>query len=833
MKRALAWILAALVCASLFSACVIEQEREKEPARPTDTPAPVVTEAPVIPADASSYTYSVCAAKLPECWDPNNCTTAEERELAGWLSSPLVRRLPEDTANGVSVWAYEMAESIRDVTAEHQSDLTKYGADLGVRDASVINAGYVFEITLNRNARWENGEAVTADDYLYSLRMLLDPKLENRGAARFLGDDCAAAGAAAYYDSGRVTWLENSLEDDYGIDDLKSVAGSYRTPAGVQVYIALDSPLAALGGATLSETAEKLGADPAVWEELSALSDGDHRVPLTETSLEIFGRLFAAGYSDPDGEADATPNPEERPAVSVGACLVYPKTSPVSGFGRVGFYKTDDYTLCYVCASPVDIDRFMAFCSESRLVYRPYYEAGMNKDGTRSDYCTRAENTISCGPYRMESADGDRIVLTVNPNWHGWVVEGGSLCAYTSTLVDGEHVERFRTTRIVMTVMDPLEARDAFLSGVLTVWKPETGERLKGVDPSLLYKTEEENALCLVFNTDPAALARLDRRGGNINTTVLTSESFRKAVSLALSRADIASLGEYSPLLGLVPPACAYDVFGDPGDTYRGAEPAMRAICAMYGVSYGEGEEYPGLPSAYASVTGYDEERARELFAEAFEELTESGAYAPGEEILIRVACSGAPSARETELIVMINEYVAAASRDTGFGSITFVGIGAADTDEAVASGRFAAGLSIIRCADRDAFQIMGAFCDPKAAGLAEAACWDPSREELTVPVRGRQVKMTYREWIAAMKGTGRYAGEPAEMRLAALAEMERSLLEKAVRIPLLSFRTVVAVSARAQYITAKHDPLYAWGGFELLAYNYDDSAWEEYLAGR
>ena len=40
-------------------------------------------------------------------------------------------------------------------------------------------AGYAYTIKLNPNAKWENGTAINADTYIYSMKELLNPKLMN------------------------------------------------------------------------------------------------------------------------------------------------------------------------------------------------------------------------------------------------------------------------------------------------------------------------------------------------------------------------------------------------------------------------------------------------------------------------------------------------------------------------------------------------------------------------------------------------------------------------------------------------------------------------------
>ena len=125
---------------------------------------------------AGEYTYKSYATSLGTNWNPHTWDTSADDSILGYVSSPFVDMSILDSENGVYQWVYEMATSITDVTKDHQDDLTKYGATLpaGAETVADVTEGFVFEIKLNPNAKWENGEAITADDYIESMKRLLD-----------------------------------------------------------------------------------------------------------------------------------------------------------------------------------------------------------------------------------------------------------------------------------------------------------------------------------------------------------------------------------------------------------------------------------------------------------------------------------------------------------------------------------------------------------------------------------------------------------------------------------------------------------------------------------
>ena len=81
------------------------------------------------------------------------------------------------------------------------------------------------------DARWANGEAITADDFMYSFKMLLDPKLVNGRGGAFAEDYIKILNAKAYYTQTEVegavpTWEDVGIKkvDDMTIEITTSIA---------------------------------------------------------------------------------------------------------------------------------------------------------------------------------------------------------------------------------------------------------------------------------------------------------------------------------------------------------------------------------------------------------------------------------------------------------------------------------------------------------------------------------------------------------------------------------------------------------------------------------
>ena len=112
-------------------------------------------------AAAPTYTYHTYSSALGNNWNPHTWETSADDSINSYISSPFCTMQVQDSENGIYQWVFEMAESIEDVTAEHQDDLTKYGVTLQEgKTAETTDAGFVYEIKLNPNAKWENGEPI-------------------------------------------------------------------------------------------------------------------------------------------------------------------------------------------------------------------------------------------------------------------------------------------------------------------------------------------------------------------------------------------------------------------------------------------------------------------------------------------------------------------------------------------------------------------------------------------------------------------------------------------------------------------------------------------------
>lgn len=809
----------------------------------TDAEAPAATdgegegaEAPALEIVEGDYTYHSYTTALGTNWNPHTWDTNGDEAMMSYLTTPLCTMSIDDSLNGVYQWINVAAESVEDVTADHQDDLTKYGCVLPEGQAvEDTESGFVFEIKLNPDMKWEDGTPINADSYIYSTKALLDPEMRNYRANLFYAGESAVAGGAAYYNSGApiyepmVAPYGEGEEADYSFDlDAGIEAGTVYVSASSDGMTLYSESLAALNGYglgmddTIAALAE--AADPYGYTKVTA----ENVDQVKELITAILSGLF--GIEDPAEQANYM---KEALFVNNG------EVAEVADYdATVGCYKVDDYTFRYVTQTQLDLNNFKIHCGSNWLVYEPYYEAGKDTTGAlvTTDYCTSIDNTMSYGPYRLESLqDGKQAVFTRNENYYAYQkTESGYLYAVTDYLVDGEPQLAYQTNRVVIDVMDDDAAKQAFLKGELTEWSPTPDDLPIYATSDQLYKVDETFTMSFFFNSGLENLKTMDESKGNQNSVVLSNPNFRRAFSLAIDRDDyVGATSGWKPAYALLNTLYFYDVYNDPNSSYRNSEPAMQAICNLYGVEYGEGTPYETLRDAYKSINGYNLTEAQKLMKTACDELVAEGLYTAGDPINIRIGwAKGALTSADNQQLALMNKYINQAVEGSGFGTVTLEAIGNINNRYAdVATGEYAMGYGAWGGAAFYPFRNLQVYCDPDQYDVNEVGCWDPTTETLTMEINGEEVTKTWQDWSSCMIGSGDMANESFEVKLQILATLEENYLNFFYRIPLASTTTCSMLSYQCSYYTDEYNIMYGFGGLELMTYNYTDAEWAEYVS--
>ena len=311
----------------------------------------LVLTAPIAAAEVDSATLPpvyVGIQKLeavPGSWHPLDELTPAGEAVLELISQPLYRT----GADGIE--PAQAAAMPRDITGD-------YAGSYGI--PATARRGYAFEITLREDARWENGEAVTAADWYYTLVNLLEQDrfpLEIGGYREFAEGGTKTAEKiislkAAGFDS--VAQAEAAGYRDFYID--------------VTHFWGLEEGWLSVG----DRTPLKDAAMPSGCEEMYL------------TAEYLYRNYLAEGGSQTMFQAEFVGIPQEE-----GRKLT---------MEDVGLIDTGN-SLVLILRQPVT-PTYLALTLGNFRVAR---ENGMG----------------SCGPYRVVWADSTEILLEPNPHWTG------------------------------------------------------------------------------------------------------------------------------------------------------------------------------------------------------------------------------------------------------------------------------------------------------------------------------------------------------------------------------------------------------------------------------
>ena len=140
----------------------------------------------------ATYTYNEYISQSPRSWNTHNATTDTDTYIQGYTEIGLYDfTLSED--NTTYAFVDEMA------TGDPVDVTSRYSGRYGI---AANESGKAWEITLNPDATWENGTAITAEDYVWSMERVLSSEMKNSAAATYITGDYEIYNANNYYSYG-------------------------------------------------------------------------------------------------------------------------------------------------------------------------------------------------------------------------------------------------------------------------------------------------------------------------------------------------------------------------------------------------------------------------------------------------------------------------------------------------------------------------------------------------------------------------------------------------------------------------------------------------------
>lgn len=790
------------------------------------------------------YTYQDAVVQMTTNWNPHTYQTEDDNYLTEFLRTGFYGFIFNDELNPVEgKEPYAGYKIIPEMAASEPVDVTETvkaeHPEFNIPESAT--AGYAYTIDLNPNAVWEDGTAINADSYVYSMKQLLDPDLLNYRAADYYTGSFVIAGAEGYANSGNTVKKANSTDGETMeipfADLVKGEDGNYTTPDGYPVYFGLNEGYAWMSGDSLSTYYEAGYVPEEVWTVLSGAADADGWAPVNDDTIAA---LHAFTGSDTWGNET-----EDQ----LGYYVSYAYTYPTVDFSTVGLYKSGDYQITLVLGKSLQGFQLLYNLSSNWLVKEDLYESCKKQDGDvwSTTYNTSVETTQSYGPYKLVSYQADKALrLERNENWYGYTdgkhvyvdpTDGLTYPMYQTTAIECEVVAEAATQKLM------------FLKGELMDYGLQAEDFATYRNSEYVYATPEETVFFFIFNGFKDAINNREANEGfdqsQYDLQTMTLQSFRQAVAVTYDKELFAST--VSPArsggYGLIGSSYIYDP--DTGARYRDTDQAKQVLCDFYSVDV---SAYASLDEAVKSITGYDPEKAKELYTQAFNEAIEAGyitdADADGisDQTVSIEYCMSQDSDFMTQTIDYLNEKMAEVTVGTPFeGKIAFVKSAPYGNDW---SNKIRAGLSDTVLAGwsgsaLDPFGLSDLYVNPSKQYDAE--WFDATTVSMTLNVNGEDVTMNLKEWSDALNGimvtvNGKdyNFGEgmvDIDVRLSILAGIEGKVLQTYDYIPMLQNASMALLSQQVYYVVEEYNPILGRGGIAYMKYNYNDTEWTAYVA--
>ena len=791
------------------------------------------------PADnttpVSTYTYNDAVTVLSTNWNPHTYQTTDESYPMDFLSAGLYTFVFNDALNPVEGKdAYAGYKIIPEMAAELPVDVTEEIKATGKYNIpESATSGYAYKIALNPNATWENGVAINADTYVYSMKQLLNPALTNYRASDYYAGSLCIAGAEFYANQGQtVECSPNTVIKNEGLADLDAFVEKYGSAlAYVNWYYSFG---------------EKYDPETDTWGAAE-----NKMVPTTLTVAEML-ELFKAvvgSWGYPESIA------LEFFADEICIDWTYPENYD---FSNVGIFKSGEYEITLVFGKSLAGFNLLYNLSGNWIVYKDLYEAGMSKvegsdDLYVTDYQTSLETTMSYGPYKMTGlVEKSSMTFERNETWYGY--SDGKHVYVDPT--DGKTYDMYQTDKIFTKVVPEAATRKLmFLSGELMGYGLQTEDFEEYRNSEYCYATPSETIFFFIFNGYKDAI---DKREADLDTTkfdlqTMTLESFRKAVAVTYDKEALctavspARSGGY----GLIGSAYIYDP--ETGARYRDTDQAKKALCEFYSVDV---NEYASLDEAVASITGYDPETAKALYTQAFNEALEKGYITDADndgksdQIIQITYASSASSAFITKTLDYLNQKLLEVLVGTPFeGKITFVESAPLGNEwsNKIKDGLADTVLGGWNGSALDPFGLTDLYTNPSYQ--YDAKWFDATTVELEIevnvakigePENKQKVTMNLRQWSDALNGATVKVGETeycfgdgiadVDTRLDILAKIETTVLMTYDYIPMLQDGSMALLTKQVYYVVEEYNPIMGRGGIRYMKYNYDDAAWAAYV---
>ena len=784
-----------------------------------------------------TYTYNTALTDFPTNWSPFQYQTAIDDEILSYITEAFYVFDYNENKDGYRLVPGAAKTEPVDVTAD-------YVGQYGIEEGETARA---WKITLRDDLMWEDGTPIVAQDYVRSAELLLDPQAQNYRADSLYSGNLAIVNAQNFLYAGQYAYCNMistfyAPEEYISMEDIVMAQDGTLTAFGRDILLKLDScgswdeenGLDAYYDA-YPDAFMKDGTD-LYTEVLVKTADKDGYIKLTQDILEdlryIIGTLKNGDLAAYEAEAGEYAFEEWQ------ELCFYGQSYPEIGMEEVGILASSDTELVLVLEKPLEGFYLLYALTSTWLVNEELYvSCASETDGVyTNNYGTSVETTISYGPYKLAAFQADKqFVLERNEHFHD-VKEG-----YYQT-----------TTWQVDCVAEPSTRLEMFLNGQLDAYGLSAEDMQNYATSDYTYYTTMDSTYFMALNPDREALeAAQTALGDNYNKTILTVKEFRQALSFSLDRSAfaMAAMPTCNPAFGIYSNLIVSNP--ETGEAYRSTEEAKWVLAQFWGVSedIGEGKLYADVDEAVASITGYNPEKAKLLFNEAYDIAIAEGLMDEDDIIEVRIGLPNSTSqtyAKGYEFLV--NCYTEAVKGTALEGKLTFskddtLGNGLSDALRAnQVDMLFFVGWT---GSALDPYNLMEAYTMPD---YQYNLAWDTSKEMVSVNIDGMDYTASVADWTRCMAGTeitivaadgtvktfsaGTNDGVD-KARFAILTTLESAVLSTYSMIPMVDDSTAALKGMQVQFYTEEYIFGVERGGIKYMTYHYTDAEWEAFVASR
>lgn len=806
--------------------------------------------------DENKVTYNTYTTVMPSNWNELTYEDQNDTQIMNYLASPFIEYdYKFDEAKGGKfkdgkvnydaivdddfVVKYSAVTKIEDVTAEVDA---KWGYDAKM----IAEGGYAWKVTLREDLKWDDGTAIDASDFVWSMKQQLDPDYQNYRASSYYGA-VSILGAKNYVYQGRsgtdatYKYGKGSYEADKATMKFKlSVFQQYYKEAtGVSL-----SAYECLGDeeSEYFDTVEKVEAFVKEWDG-KPIADC---LAADGAMKEALAVLFSAWKSD------VVPANYDYLIYMTTVDYVYDEKD----FDTVGFFQNGKYefTVCYNASSEyIKDDGTLSYLAAYELggfplVHRAKYEASRQKPASEtslwtSKYNSSLETTASWGPYKLvQFQSGKSYTLAKNEYWYGYKLD--------------EYKDQYKVDKIYCEKLDSTS----------TQWMAFLGGCVDDIGIDLTHSDDYRNSKYAYVTPGSytfswhlyGGLDKLKQSGRN--NGILAIHDFRKALSLAIDREDYAAklTTAYQAGYGYLNECYYYDVVNN--GIYRKTDQAKKALLRAYGytenadgtwsVAGNANIQNKSIDEAIATIKGSNVPLAKTYIEKAYKELTDNAekyGYDASKKIQIKfgTAADDDSSRREFNLVQEIIDDVTSGTSLEGKVEVVFDASFGSKWSDAFKAGNYELCTSAWGSAAFNPAYILGAYIEPDSAYTANY--FDVSTEVITFTmpvtvgedVEGSKKTLTVLDLYNCLNGNdgATYnwgSGKlDEEKRLELIAALEEYILGQYYSIPTITQFSATLLSPKFSYASDKYNTFMSYGGMQYIRPNYTNLEWYEFVVNQ